>query len=232
MTTKKVSEVSIFIDDLRKEVLNHPVMSHPFWSRFREGQFERRQLQIFGMHYYHHVKRTRLYAAAVLARTPFEEVQGAIASVLWDEYGQGDMGQTHPAQFRKMLRALDLSETDWDSSPVLPELEMYTDIHFRLCADDDIWVGLGVVGVAMELPIPTLYEHLVEGFKKSSLSEDDLEFFVKHGPMDVHHASLLLGSMIPYLGRKEDRQLLCRGARRSMDARFILMNGLYRATCG
>lgn len=228
MEVEKGSEASKFLDDLKAEVLNHPVMRHPFWHRFRERSLSKQQTRVFSLHYYEHVKRTRLYAAAVLARTPFEQIQGAIASVLWDEYGQGNIEQTHPAQFRKLLRALHLTEDDWASSTMLPELEMYSDIHFRLCTDYNIWVGLGVVAVAMELPIPTLYEHLVEGFTKSGLNEDDLEFFVKHGPMDVHHANLLLSAMAPYLTLKEDQQALRLGTLRSLDARSILMDGLTR----
>lgn len=48
------------------------------------------QLCAFALHYYQHVRRTRLYAAAVLSWTPVEEIQAALASVLWDEYGAGD----------------------------------------------------------------------------------------------------------------------------------------------
>ena len=220
--------VTEFISGLKNEVLRHPVMSHPFWSRFREGRLAPRQLQTFGRHYYQHVKRTRLYAAAVLARTPYEEVQMAIASVLWDEYGQGDMNQTHPAQFRRLLRALNLTEAEGDRPDLLPELERYRDTQYRLCTEHDVWIGLGVVALAMELPIPALYEHLVEGFTKCGLKEDDLEFFIKHGPMDVNHANLLLESIFSHLGAGDNRGKLIDGARRSLNARFILMDGLYR----
>lgn len=223
-----MDETLTFISDLKKEILEHPVMGHPFWARFREGDLTRKQLQVFSLNYYLHVQRTRLYDAAVLARTPFEDIQAALTSILWDEYGEGNMEQTHPAQFRRLLRALQLSEADWNKVSDLPELQIYTDTHFRLCTDYPFWVGLGVVGVAMELPIPTLYEYLIEGFKKAGLTEEDLEFFIKHGPMDIHHSSLLLDVMIPHLQRKEDREVLKWGALRSLNARLILMDGLYR----
>lgn len=219
--------VADYLETLKKEVLGHPVMRHPFWVRFRKGDLTSRQLQLFGGQYYQHVKRTRLYAAAVLSRTPVESIQAAIASVLWDEYGNGDPDQTHPAQFRKLLRALGLPEDQWDVQP-LPELEIYSDVHFRLCTDHSVWAGLGVVGVAMELPIPTLYQYLIEGFVRSGLKEADLEFFIRHGPMDVQHADLLLQSIIPQLTAEADRKAFRWGALRSMDARHGLMNGLYR----
>ncbi|MCI0525876.1 MAG: hypothetical protein L0Y56_00280, partial [Nitrospira sp.] len=42
------------------------------------------------------------------------------------------------------------------------------------------------------------------------------------------HSSLLLDVMIPHLQRKEDREVLKWGALRSLNARLILMDGLYR----
>lgn len=226
---KKNERFLAFVADIKREVFHHPVMKHPFWNRFRAGCLTMEQLRALALHYYHHVRRTRLYAAAVLSRTPEEEIQAALASVLWDEYGAGDRGQSHPEQFRRLLRALGLTEAEWDRTPPLPELEMYADVHFQLSTAYDIWTGLGVVGVAMELPIPTLYRYLIEGFTKSSLTETDLEFFVKHGPMDLRHATLFLETLFPHLACDTDRRSLLRlGALRSLDARAILMDGLYR----
>jgi len=220
------------MSDIKHKVLNHPVMTHPFWQRFRQGALSTFQLRAFSLQYYQHVKRTRLYAAAVLARTPIEEIQSALTSILWDEYGQGNIEKTHPAQFRKMLRSLDLREADWEHTEPLPELEMYSDIHFRLCTQYNFWTGLGVVGIAMELPIPTLYQYLVEGFTRSGLKEDILEFFIEHGPMDIQHAGLLNQAMRPHLKNEEDPRALCTGALRSLDARSILMDGMFRSVWG
>ena len=221
---------STFRKGLEKDVMAHPVMTHPFWKRFQKGDLDIAQLRVFALKYYCHVKRTRLYAAAALSRTPFEDVQAAIASILWDEYGNGDSNQTHPEQFRRLLLALDLTESQWDGVREIPELATYVDTHYRLCTKSPFWVGLGVVGVAMELPIPTLYDYLVEGFLKSGVKEESLEFFVRHGPMDVHHADLILSAMLPRLQKESDRKAFQLGVTRSLDARSILMDGLTRIT--
>ena len=207
-------------------------MTHPFWSRFREGRLDRAQLRSFALNYYQHVKRTRLYAAAVLSCTPIEGIQVVMTSVLWDEYGNGDPQQSHPEQFRRVLTALELTEADWDHVPELPELAIYTDVHFRLCRDGSFWTGLGVVGVAMELPIPALYDHLIEGFTKAGVKKTDLEFFVQHGPMDILHANLLIEAMAPHLSREEDREAMRYGIIRSLDTRSVLMDGMYRVVWG
>lgn len=227
-----MNKAARFLAGLKKEVLNHPVMSHPFWARFRQGPLTMKQCRTFALNYYQHVRLTRLYDAAVLARAPIEGIQAALASILCDEYGNGDMEQTHPAQFRRLLQALDLTPADWDHAALFPELTIYSDIHYRLCTDYPVWVGLGVVGVAMELPIPVLYQHLIEGLATAGVKKEALEFFVEHGPTDVRHARLLLDSMVPHLGREEDQEAMRLGALRSMDARTILMDGLSKIVWG
>jgi pyrroloquinoline quinone (PQQ) biosynthesis protein C len=125
---------------------------------------------------------------------------------------------------------LGLRETDWSSVHPLPEFEVYADVHFRLCRDHDVWTGLGVVGLAMEYPIPVLYEKLVRGFRKAGVQDTALEFFLEHMPTDEIHSSLMEDALRPHLDR-EDRQALVReGVRRSLDVRYLLMDGMMRVT--
>jgi len=219
-----------FLKQIKKEMLSHPVMSHRFWKRFEKAEFSRKGLRSFSLHYYLHVLQTRLYDAMVLARTPAEPIQAALASILWDEYGRGDSDKTHPEQFRKLLRALGLNERDWISVKSSPEFEAYRDVHIRLCQDYPIQIGLGVVGFAMEYPIPPLYEKLVRGFRLHGIPDDALEFFLEHIPTDETHSSLMENAIRPELERPEGRALVSEGVRRSLDARCLLMDGMERVT--
>lgn len=205
-------------------------MTHPFWERFAEGEPDLEGLRRFAVQYYLHVLHTRLYDAMVLSRTPSEKIQAALASILWDEYGRGNPEKTHPAQFRKLLFALDVKVPDWEKAAPIPELEIYQDTHSHLCQTYPFLVGLGVVGLAMEYPIPPLYKHLVAGFRRQGLDDDALEFFLAHMPMDEEHAALMESALAPELKNKATQDLVWEGVRRSMDARFHLMNGLGRVT--
>lgn len=222
---------SEFLAAAKTEVLGHRVMTHPFWDRFEAGGFSRDGLRRFALHYYAHVLRTRLYDAMVLAQAPSEALQAALASILWDEYGRGDASKTHPEQFRLFLKGVGLREAEWRSIPPLPEFEVYTDVHTRLCRDHDVWIGLGVVGLAMEYPIPALYVKLVGGFRKAGIADAALEFFLEHMPTDEVHSSLMENALLPHLEGQPERQARVRdGARRSLDARYLLMDGLSRIT--
>ncbi len=209
----------------------HRVMRHPIWYRFAAGDFSLSQVRPFAMQYYLHVSTTRLYAAGVLARCADESIQFALASVLWDEYGRGDPQQTHPAQFRRFLGYLGLTQRDWKATRPIPELMLYRDVHYRLCTQEPFWVGFGAVAFAMEWPIPNFYRHLVTGFRKAlDLDDTALDFFLSHVLEDEAHAAGLSQAIGPHLADPRVRQALQEGITRSLDARVILMDGLLRIT--
>lgn len=206
---------------------SHPVLRHPFWGRFATGDFTLALVKPFALQYYLHVKTTRLYAAAVLARVPDEEVQLALASVLWDEYGRGDPEQTHPAQFRRFLRQLGLVEADWTLAQPIPELALYRDAHYHLCSEAAVWLGIGIVAFAMEWPIPQFYAHLVTGFRRAlQLDDQALAFFLNHVKEDEVHAGRLASALKPHLADPGICQSIREGITRSLDARYVLMTGL------
>jgi len=219
---------SVFLRKLKHVVLSHPVLSHPMFLDLEMGNFEVEALRTFSIHYYHHVLRTRLYDAAALACCPDEEIQAALASILWDEYGRGDPERTHPAQFRKVLRALDIDVAAAERTPRLPELEEYSRLHFGLCAPVTFWIAMGAVGFAMEWTIPHLYERLVRGYRVAGLSDDDLEFFLEHIPTDQDHAARIISSLSRHLGDAQVQADLTEGALASLDARQRLIDAIAR----
>jgi pyrroloquinoline-quinone synthase len=216
-----------FLGRLKHLVLGHPVLQHPLWTDLELGYYDREALKVFSVHYYHHVLRTRLYDAAALAACPDERIQAALASILWDEYGAGDPARTHPEQFRRVLRALDLDVRTADDAVRLPQLEDYSRIHFGMCRPATFWEAMGAVGFAMEWPIPYLYEPVVRGYRRiAGLSDLDLEFFLEHIPTDETHGSLMVDCLTPHLGDPAVEDALVRGAMRSMDARERLVEAI------
>ena len=108
---------------------------------------------------------------------------------------------------------------------------LYRDVPYRLCTQEPFWVGFGAVAFAMEWPIPIFYRHLVTGFRKAlDLDDTALDFFLSHVLEDEAHAQGLSQAIGPYLADPHVRQALQEGITRSLDARFILMDGLLRIT--
>ena len=220
-----------FLQRLKREVIGHPALVHPFLERFGEGDAAPEGVRTFAIQYYRHVRVSRLYIAALISNCRDDEpLQLALAGILFDEYGHLNPEETHPALYRRFLRALNITEDEWEAPRTLPEIELYIENHYALCRHPDIRLGLGALGPASEWPVPPIYVRLTEGLKRSAgLPDEDLEIFTSHVTMDVEHARIMMDAVAPYAGDEEGQGRVREGAMRSLDARSVMLDGLYKA---
>ncbi|MGF1473320.1 MAG: TenA family transcriptional regulator [Rubrobacteraceae bacterium] len=220
-----------FLEKLKREVISHPALTHPFLERFGDGEADTEGVREFAIQYYRHVRVSRLYLAALISNCRDDEkLQLSLAEILFDEYGHLNPEETHPALYRNFLKALDISEEEWETPPTLPEIEAYISVHYELCRNPDFRMGLGALGPASEWPVPPIYVRLTEGLKKSAgLTDGDLEIFTSHVTMDVTHARIMMESIAPYAEDERGQDLVRKGTLRSLDARSVMLDGLYRA---
>jgi pyrroloquinoline-quinone synthase len=220
-----------FLQRLKREVIGHPALVHPFLVRFGEGDASEEGVRTFAIQYYRHVRVSRLYLAALISGCRDDErLQLALAGILFDEYGHLDPEETHPALYRRFLKALNITEDEWEAPRTLPEIELYIETHYALCRHPDIRLGLGALGPASEWPVPPIYVRLTEGLKRSAgLPDEALEIFTSHVTMDVEHARIMMDAAVPYTGDEEGQRRVREGAVRSLDARSVMLDGLYRA---
>jgi len=222
------------LEQLKREVIGHPALVHPFLERFGEGDVSEEGVRTFAIQYYRHVRVSRLYLAALISNCGHDEkLQLALAEILFDEYGHLNPDETHPALYRRFLTALDITEEEWEDPPTIPEVQLYISAHRELTRDPDIRLGLGAMGPASEWPVPPIYVRLTEGLKKAAeLSDEALEIFTSHVTMDVTHARIMMDAAAPYAEDEESQQKVREGAMRSLDARSVMLDGLHRAVYG
>ena len=223
-----------FLERLKREVIGHPALVHPFLERFGEGDTSEEGVRTFAVQYYRHVRVSRLYLAALISGCREDErLQLALAGILFDEYGHLNPEETHPALYRRFLKALNITEEEWEAPRTLPEIELYIETHYALCRHPDIRLGLGALGPASEWPVPPIYVRLAEGLKRSAgLPDEALEIFTSHVTMDVEHARIMMEAVTPYAGDEEGQGRVREGAMRSLDARTVMLDGLYKAVYG
>src|SRR5215210_2646663 len=223
-----------FLEQLKRAVIGHPALVHPFLERFGEGDVSEEGVRTFAIQYYRHVRVSRLYLAALISNCGHDEkLQLALAEILFDEYGHLNPDETHPALYRRFLTALDITEEEWENPPTIPEVQLYISAHRELTRDPDIRLGLGAMGPASEWPVPPIYVRLTEGLKKAvELSDDALEIFTSHVTMDVTHARIMMDAAAPYAEDEESQQKVREGAMRSLDARSVMLDGLHKAVYG
>lgn len=222
---------SEFLGRLKREVIGHPALTHPFLERFGDGDASAEGVRTFAIQYYRHVRVSRLYLAALISNCGHDEaLQLALAEVLFDEYGHLNPDETHPALYRRFLEALGVAEEEWEAPSTLPEIQLYITAHRELSAHPDFRLGLGALGPASEWPVPPIYVRLSEGLKKSAgLPDEALEIFTSHVTMDVTHARIMMDAIAPYTEDEEGQRRVREGAMRSLDARSVMLDGLYRA---
>ena len=223
-----------FLGWLKREVIGHSALVHPFLERFGEGDASEEGVRTFAIQYYRHVRVSRLYLASLISNCEHDEqLQLALAEILFDEYGRLNPEETHPALYRRFLAALDLTEEEWEAPPTIPEIQLYISAHRELTRLPDIRLGLGAMGPASEWPVPPIYVRLTEGLKKATgLSDEDLEIFTSHVTMDVTHARIMMEAISPYARDQEGQKKVLEGAMLSLDARSVMLDGLYKAVYG
>jgi pyrroloquinoline-quinone synthase len=223
-----------FLQRLKREVIGHPALTHPFLARFGDGDASEEGVRTFAIQYYRHVRVSRLYLAALISGCRDDErLQLALAGILFDEYGHLNPDETHPALYRRFLRALGISEEEWEAPRTLPEIELYIETHYALCRHPDVRFGLGALGPASEWPVPPIYVRLSEGLKRAAgLPDAALEIFTSHVTMDVEHARVMMEAVAPYAEDDEGQRKVRVGAMRSLDARSVMLDGLYKAVYG
>ncbi len=131
---------SVFMDELKARVAEHPFLRHPFLQLVSTQPVSRQQARTFALLYYPHILRTRLYQACALGVTPDERIQAVMTEILYDEYGNGDPSRSHMEIYRKFMRALDISEAEIANPPITPEQQGYIDTMMRVTQGTD-WLA-------------------------------------------------------------------------------------------
>lgn len=224
------STATDFMATLEQEIDAHPVLTDPFVRRISAaGEVDREELRRFAHLYYPHIFRTRLYQANALGIAPDERLQYVLADILHDEYGNGDVTRTHPAMYRKFLKAAKVPEREWSIEPRFPELVMYIDTMTRLTQAGDWLAAAAAVGIASEWPIPRLYGDFLKGLRSvPGIVDDDLELFISHIDIDRHHAQMMRDVLSPYAETADGRARIRAGVKANLDARRVMMQGLHR----
>ena len=223
----------VFLQELKERVNNHPFLRHPFLQQFSTQPLTFAQARTFALLYYPHILRTRLYQANALGVTPDERIQAVLADILYDEYGNGNPANSHMEVYRKLLRALDFSETVMANAPITPEQQGYIDTMMRVTQGTDWLAAVGVAGIAGEWPIPPYYRMLLTGLRTvPGITEDALELFVGHIELDIHHSHIVEEAIMPHLETREGQASLWRGIELNLNARLVQLNGLQREVFG
>jgi pyrroloquinoline quinone (PQQ) biosynthesis protein C len=141
---------------------------------------------------------------------------------------------THPALFRRFLRALGHDVPSLRRARPLPETTAFIAEFESLCRKSSWLEGLGALGPGTECVVTTIYSYLLRGIEASKLvSPRDYIFWTVHVQCDDQHGANILSSLEPHAtSSRRAMDTIRRGARRILDARRRWFDGLERHVFG
>jgi pyrroloquinoline-quinone synthase len=140
---------------------------------------------------------------------------------------------THPALFRRFMRALGLSSDELSRTIPLPETNAFNAAYDVTCRNGHWLEGLGAMGPGTECIVPRVYSKILDGIRGSGLvTPADYVFWTVHVHCDDGHGRNIIDAMRPYVDDANNRELISRGAIRALDARARWFDGLHRLVFG
>lgn len=140
--------------------------------------------------------------------------------------GPQSFERSHPALYRRFLRAVGFGEGEWNQVLLLPATRAFVQLHLDMTLRS--WLeALGAVGPGHEWAIPLMFPHLVAGIEQSQpLDPAALEYFQLHINLDVEHGKALEEGLRQWATTDQHQEEIRRGAQRSLDARAAFWSAL------
>ena len=222
-----------FFKELNAECRNHvAVKGHPFLKKFAAGEVTPQGIKTFAEQYYLFSRWFTRYLAAVVSNIPYEEARGPLVQNLWDEIGLDRSEGSHPNLFRRFVEAAGVDMESLEETDALPCTRAFIDEHLFICRVGHYLESMGALGPGTEAVVPYFYKPIFKGLKKSGkFGKDDLFFFEAHIALDVEHGKNMERAIKPYANTEEGQQLITRGAKKILDIRTVLWDGLEKVCC-
>lgn len=222
-----------FFDELNVKCQNHiAVKGHPFLRKFGEGKVSPAGIKKFAEQYYLFSRWFTRYLAAVVANTPYENARRPLVQNLWEEIGLEENESSHPNLFRRFVRAAGVDMSKLEEADALPCTRVFIDEYLFICRDGHFLESMGALGPGTEAVVPYFYRPIWEGLKKSGkFTKDDIFFFEAHIELDVEHGKNIQNAIMPYATDDASQKMIADGAKKILDIRTVLWDGLEKACC-
>jgi pyrroloquinoline-quinone synthase len=208
---------------------NHPLWDHPFLARCRTGQLTLPEVQILAVQMYKFSKEFNRILASILSRCPDENAQLVILDNLFDEMGQGDLGQAHPELFRRFTRTIGIADETLAVAATAPETLNMITTYLDIPHQYGYLAALGAVCFASEGIVSSLYSQLYQGIVGAApLPRESLIFFEVHIDVDDSHAANLARLLEPRVTTQEQTAAINQAILKAMDARVQFFDGIQR----
>ena len=215
-----------FVTALSREALEHPAVHHPYLKRLASGDLPRMDIALrdYAFQYSFYGAEFTAYLEGViggLISTRHREVLRENLEEEKGEPGSDDIDQMpHTDLFRLFRNAVGADEDYLAKAKPCTTVLVWRDLFLQKCQSRQEGVGLGAIGIATEMVVPTMYDYILKGIKNNSqLTPREYHFFELHAVADDEHGQDLVNITIDLAKQYDLREAIRFGVFSSLNLR-------------
>jgi pyrroloquinoline-quinone synthase len=215
------------IDDILAET---GYAQNPYFTALAGGDLSKDDFIETQIQFYHAVIFFSRPMAALAAKIPTHEQRLEVLRNVWEEHGQGDLGQVHGATFEELLfRLAGVSREDIERRALWPEVRMFNTTLVGACVLDEHLVGCAAMGM-----IERMFAEISGWIGRAVVARgwlpaERMTHYSLHESLDLRHAQDFFDVLRPaWDADPTHRYYIEQGLRLGATAFNGLYEGLYR----
>lgn len=214
-----------FVDQIFKEVIwpaRDQLMDSPYFTDLRSGKLTRRRLQGYSLEH-------TWFNWALLKSTGLRMLTAPNLQSLKNNLYQVSEEMTHPDMCKKFGLALGLTEDDFTNHiPINAVLQ-----HTSVVVASPMTLANPAAGRASGMTNETIVQRYSAEFAEYlpkapyNMSEDDIEFFIVHGVVDVDHSKMAAEAVARIAQTDRDKELVWYTARLQTKLKLAKFQAIY-----
>ncbi|MCC6925077.1 iron-containing redox enzyme family protein [Novosphingobium sp.] len=241
--------MSVSIDDLVEEALNHRAVKHPYLEAIGNRAFDRMDWVIrdFAENYYGYSINFPRYLTAVISRLETPAHRTSLLQNLTEESGFYDEaelaelaaigierewieGVPHPQLFKRFREAAGVT-TPYEAASDAIELVCWRESFITTLTHGSPAEALGALGLGTENIVSTIYIPFVQALTDSTIQPRDWVFFPLHTAVDDHHQEALEEISLSFAAQPAGKGELRKGMIKALSLRSSYWDWLYERAC-
>lgn len=238
-------QVSVQINDLIEESLNHRAVQHPYLDALATGDLPDTgwALRDFADHYYGYSLHFPRYLTSVISKLENPAHRNSLLQNLTEESGHYEEeeyaelaaigverswieGVPHPQLFLRFRQANGLT-APYDPETEAIELICWRESFLATLTHGSAAEALGALGLGTENIVSTIYKPFVKALTRTDLHPRDTVFFPLHTAVDDHHQEALEEISLAFALAPQGKSDLRRGMIKALSLRSSFWDWLY-----
>jgi pyrroloquinoline quinone (PQQ) biosynthesis protein C len=189
-------DASHFVTALCREASEHPAVHHPYLKRLASGDLPDMEfaLRDYAFQYSFYGAEFPSYLEGVIGGLRYPRHREVLCENLVEEKGKPGSTELadrpHTELFKHFQIATGVDAAYLARAEPCTTALVWRDLFLQKCQSRQEGVGLGGIGIATELVVPTMYSYILDGIRRhSTLTAEESFFFELHAQCDSRHGN-------------------------------------------